>query len=360
MRSACERLPVELWHQIIRDALKSARLVDIEDHTQDQYTFEQKFRLYNGHAQRRVQQEQECTRRCLRGVCHSWQALTDLTLGGWVKITNMIDKETLYTPGVLTAWHIDCSLIPESGPSGRQLIRDGDEINTLETVQYHKARILTINSGLCSIDSFIQNHGHLFPSLQVLDLRPASTILTPSGGVLAGPNFFATLSTLFPSLSILLVDVPASSASDVLSFPRLRRLSYNIIGQARLSDWQRCVRIAEWTLPMIEHVSLNPVGCVKDWELVVSAMRAWGAGLKSLCWDAEFPDGLGITIGATDWSACSGLIDFRYNTSTVRRESGSGDITGDAAGETPAWHPFHQIQICRGEDIISDQSLVIC
>jgi hypothetical protein len=353
--SACERLPVELWHQIIRDALKSASLVDIEDYTQDQCTFEQSLRLYDGHAQLRVQ---ERTRLSLRGVCHSWQALTDLTLGGWVKISNVIDREALYSPGVLTAWHIDCSLILEPGPSRRQLI--SDEINTMETAQYHKARILTIDSGLCSIDSFIQNHGHLFPSVQVLDLRPASTLLTPCGGVLAGPNFFATLSTLFPGLSILLVDVPASSASDVLSFPRLRRLSYNIIGQARLSDWQRCARMAEWNLPMIEHVSLNPVGCDEDWKLVVSAMRVWGARLKSLCWGAEFPDELGITIGATDWSACPGLIDLRYNTSTVRREKGSGDITGDAAGETPAWHPFNQIQIGRGEDIISDRSLVIC
>jgi hypothetical protein len=223
------------------------------------------------------------------------------------------------------------------------------KVDTAEETQHYNAQILTLNSPVSPVDSFLYSHGRLFPYLQVLDLRPACTFLTPTGGVSAGPDFFSTLSSLFPSLSVLLVDLPPSGLPDIIRFPRLRRLSYNIIGQSRLSDYQRCGLMAEWSLPMIEHVSFNPVGCDEDWEMLMSGMKVWGASLKSLCWEAEFPHKLGITIGATDWSACPYLIDLRYNTAIVRRAQGAAQSIGDIATQAPAWHPFNRIQISQGE-----------
>lgn len=330
-----QRLPVELWHQILRDALRNPCLFDIEDYDQNQRIYEQKIRRQDVNARRLAQQGLEVTRHHIRSVCHSWQGFADALAEEWVEVNDMLDSASLYTPKAITASQIDYSIEQGTGTAESE---DGIPKRSSEK---HRARILTLNSPLSSIDTFLQRHGHLFPTLQVLDLRPAATFLCPKGGVSAGPAFFPTLSKLFPTLSSLLVDLPTSETPDVLSFPHLRRLSYNITGQSRLSDWQRGARIADWSLPLIEHVSLNPVGCNDDWKMLLLALKVWGSGLKSLCWAAAFPDAFGITIGTEDWTVCPKLKDAIYE-GKVSREN-TKQLVSSKDSETPEWHPFYLV-----------------
>lgn len=343
MQPPCERLPVELWHQIIRDALKNPCLNEVEDHDQDQHSYEKMLRVQDVTTRRQVQQELGVTRRNVRSVCRSWRGFTDTIFDEWVEVNDLLSKRSLYSPRAVAASYIDYSATEAFGRIGTKEPSDHPKSGRPRNQIQHRARILTLNSSLSSIDTFLHLHGHIFPTLQVLDLRPATTFLTPKGGVSAGPDFFSTLSSLFPALSSLLVDVPGSSTPDVLDFPHLRRLSYNIIGQSRLSDWQRGAQIAKWSLPAIEHVSLNPVGCSADWEMVLSSLRAWGTKLKSLCLAAEFPDSRGIIVGAKDWSICPQLKVLRFEGTNVCREVTEGPSSIGKVTDTPQWHPFYQV-----------------
>ena len=352
MCPAWEILPIELWELILLFTVGACSLVHIDDDTQDQHTFERAFRPRDIGEQNRIRQEQEFTRQNVRLVCSQWRAFVDRSFGGWVEVNYIPSTNIVNSFTISTAWRIDCSVTSDRAPR-QELLPESNGAQIPATSKGCRARILTINSKCFSIDSLLRRQGHLFTCLQVLDLRPASTFLTPTGGVSGGPDFFPTLATLFTQLSVLLVDLPASDVPDALDFPRLRRLSYNIIGQSRLVDWKRCASIGDWKLPMIEHISLNPVGCGEDWQLVMSAMKAWGSELKSLCWDAEFPHPMGITIGATDWSVCPVLTNVKYDVKTVQRDGGNGQCAG---AFTPPWHPFNRIPVATVHNALPTSS----
>jgi hypothetical protein len=327
-RSAWEKVPIELWQEIITTCVDST-FDSIDFNSQmDQKSFEAALRIEDEEKRRSLRQH-ERSRRSLRGVCHSWRAFADKLVGGWMEVK---DHETNaegapFQDTIHGVHRLDIMSLKSSSAPKKPT----------------QTRILTISSPTSSIDNFISRHGQCFPHLEVLDLRPASSFLTPNGGVTAGRGFFPLLSTLFPNLSTLLIEVPSATAIDVLSFPKLRRLSYTVKDQSRLSDAKRCGQMDRWHLPLIQHVRFEPVGCTKDWEMMMDGLEIWGGRVETLCWSATFTDPSGIVIKDADWRKCASLKAMECDREAVRSQtSAETDDHGEAVTTTtPEWHPFH-------------------
>ncbi|PVF92201.1 hypothetical protein CPB86DRAFT_227158 [Serendipita vermifera] len=327
-RFAWEKVPVELWQGILSTCLNSTfQVIDSSSHM-DQKSFEAALRADTegkGHA---LCQHERC-RRSLRGVCHSWRSFVDKLVGGWMEVKER-EPDSQGTPFQDTIHAVE-----------RLDVVSLKACSTLK--RSIQARILTISSPTSSIDKFISRHGQYFPHLEVLDLRPASSYLSPNAGVTGGKGFFLQLATLFPNLITLLIELPSATEIDILSFPQLRRLSYTIKDQSRLSDSKRCGQMDRWHLPLIQHVRFEPVGCTKDWDMVMDGLEIWGGRVETLCWSATFTDPSGIVIKDADWRKCASLKSMECEREVVRSQtSDETDDRGDAVTTTtPAWHPFH-------------------
>ncbi|CAG7848094.1 SubName: Full=Uncharacterized protein {ECO:0000313/EMBL:CCA75892.1} [Serendipita indica DSM 11827] len=323
MSTPSQRVPVELWEHILLDVVYELFLLDLEHVGDvDQKSLSRRFRHEDAADAALTYERGRIT---LMLVCKAWKTFVDRTTGGWKEADS---RSWDFPLRLLLATRIDLACTAPFKPAYLLGIE-------------HQARILTIRTTTVSIDDLLVTYGASFPHVSTLDLRHASSVLSPTGGMSAPNGFFATLATLFPHLQTLFVEVPASdTTSDILSLPNLTRLSYVVVGQSRLSDGKRAAALALWELPKLQHLDIQPVGSTCDWSLVTDGLRAWGSELKTLCFDARFPCPTGIEIGREDWTACKRLIytDHGRNVVRIGRTKEAKQIL------IPSSHPFRAFQ----------------
>ncbi|KAG8816525.1 hypothetical protein FRC19_011978 [Serendipita sp. 401] len=308
-----ERVPVELWTSILEYALYTPGLASGYFIRQQQH---------DGNEERT---RSEQVRQSLRAVCRNWQRFVDSFTGGWLNV-----DQNGHTTEVQTrrATRIDVR-------NGRQFVFPA----VCDT------RILSVNTPTVCIDSFLATHGTCFPFVQVLDLRPASSILRLHAGVSATTEFFPRLANLFPRLSTLSITLPAALPTtaatplqpDLVTFPNLTHLSYHVDGTARLSDTRRCDRIADWSLPILSHLEIRPIASTRDWQLVKAGISSWGRALTSFFWDAEYPDQTGIEITKDDVALLSRIERVHPGKTTTRLSLNKSVPLTDQSGFT--WRP---------------------
>ena len=323
MSTPSQRIPVELWEHILLDAVYEPFLLDLEHVGDvDQKSLLKRFRHEDAASAASTYEQR---RIALMLVCKAWRAFVDRVTGGWKEAGSGSWGLPL---GLLAATRIDLACKAPFNPAYLLGIE-------------HQASILTIRTTTVSIDDLVTTYGASFPHLATLDLRHASSVLSPNGGLSADNGFFTTLATLFPRLKTLFVEVPASNTtSDILALPNLTRLSYMVVGQSRLSDGKRAAALAFWELPKLQHLDIQPIGSTDDWNLVAGGLRAWGSELKTLCFDARFPCPTGIEVGRDDWEACKRLVyaDHGRNVVRIGRTKEATKIL------IPTTHPFRTFQ----------------